>query len=56
MVEACAPTRHSPLWGNSRRLIGLIKILFLMVQQRAALQLGGQSPATPEVLVQPRRE
>jgi hypothetical protein len=38
--------------GDCTRVIGIDQNIVLNVQQRAALQLAGQSPAIPEILVQ----
>ena len=39
--------------GDRSRVIGIDQNIVLDVQQRAALQLAGQTPAIPEILVEP---
>jgi hypothetical protein len=41
--------------GDRSRVIGIDQDVVLDIQQRAALQLAGQSAAIPEILVQPPR-
>jgi hypothetical protein len=42
--------------GDRSGVIGIDQNIVLDIQQRALLQLAGQAPAIPEVLVQPSRE
>src|SRR5215469_15333802 len=42
--------------GDRSGVIGIDQDIVLNIQQRAALQLAGQPPAIPEVLVQPPRQ